>query len=371
MTRYLAALLAGALSLSLQAHAAVTQLDVDGSRKDYKTEADNELKDFKTVSLCKKDDAFDFFLGPVLADDVNKERYLKGTRLKPHSQNYTYLIGLSPTVKKYRITEEKRASRFEDDIKTLYSLIPKLKGSDMKLLQDGAGDEIPCIRYVQAYKRSTIKIELAYAPIENPEKSKPENANGFTVDFFRHKPDDTLESQLRSPAIASRQSDHGQTLRNLNVESRTKTEAEDESLETRTTDLIAGPREMLYLSADLPVTKVKELQYDKASNQVTEKDAPENFYLGLNINPFYDVYTQHRSEVFYRNFSLKLLVKASSRPRESMGVGLGYRFGMMDVFVAHMRTQDDPDISSGGGTSSTAAGVSFNISKAVDWLSGD
>lgn len=312
---------------------------------------DAELKDYKPVSLCEATDNFDFFIGPMEESDPNIGKLLKGTRLPYHGKNYKYKIGLSKLSVKYLVKEEKRDSRFEDDLKTLFTIIPKLKDSREV---SSKSNKIPCIEYTQQHKRSTITIHLATLKTKQEGGASPQAAK---------KADPAAEATGSSVITTKRE-----LVKEAAEQSQGKTEAEDESFDKSSESLVAGPREIFYLTADMPVSQVKQVQYDKASNTVTEKDTPSTFYFGFNITPFGDAATNYRADSVLENLSLKLLAKASSRPSESTGIGIGYRLSMFDFFVAHMRTQDDPNVSSGGATSSTAYGISFNISKAVDWM---
>lgn len=136
--------------------------------------------------------------------------------------------------------------------------------------------------------------------------------------------------------------------------------------------LIAGPEEHLSLSADLPINNVKQLTYDASSpSGVSPKDKPTSFYLGVNYK-FGDVYTNY--DYFDpHNFSGKLLFKASSSPNESMGVGIGYSFKFVELFVARVWTRDDVNTGKAnlGTTPSTIRGISFNVSKGIAWLKGN
>lgn len=341
--------LASLLLLPAQAVLAETADDsrVATAKATQEAAEDTELKDYKPVSLCEATDNFDFFIGPMEESDPNIGNLLKGTRLPYHGKNYKYKIGLSKLSVKYLVKEEKRDSRFEDDLKTLFTIIPKLK--DSREVSSKA-NMIPCIEYTQLHKRSTITIHLATL------KTRQE---GAAVKKAEPAPETTGSSVITTKR---------ELVKEAAEQSQGKTEAEDESFDKSSESLVAGPREIFYLTADMPVSQVKQVQYDKASNTVTEKDTPSTFYFGFNITPFGDAATNYRADSVLENLSLKLLAKASSRPSESTGIGIGYRLSMFDFFVAHMRTQDDPNVSSGGATSSTAYGISFNISKAVDWV---
>lgn len=133
--------------------------------------------------------------------------------------------------------------------------------------------------------------------------------------------------------------------------------------------LIAGQEEHLYLSADLPISNIKQLTYDSSTNSVIEKEKPAAFYLGVNWQ-IGDVFEEYSGKEFYKKLSLKLMLKASSRPSESYGVGIGYSFDAVDVFAARLRTKDDSNVgvASLGYTDATVFGVSFNISKGLAWF---
>ena len=133
-------------------------------------------------------------------------------------------------------------------------------------------------------------------------------------------------------------------------------------------ELIAGPAEHLYLSADLPVTNIKQLTYDSSSSKVVEKEKPASFYLGVNYQVG-DIFTDYPGSKFYKKLSLKLMLKASSKPSESMGIGIAYSFDAADIFAARIRTKDDPSVggSSLGSTDATVIGASFNITKGIEW----
>jgi len=141
----------------------------------------------------------------------------------------------------------------------------------------------------------------------------------------------------------------------------------DKSILKRT--MIAGPDEHIYLSADMPVTNVKQLVYDSATQTVHEKEKPASFYIGLNWQ-LGDIYRDYTGSDFYKNLSFKILVKASSNPSESMGVGLAYSLPYGDIFAASVWTKDEDAVpgNSTDTTQSYIAGISFNISKGLLWL---
>ena len=134
--------------------------------------------------------------------------------------------------------------------------------------------------------------------------------------------------------------------------------------------VVTGPAEHWYLTADLPVSNVKQLKYDSASNTVIEKEKPASIYLGINYRPFGDVLSDYPNADFKNNVALKFLLKASSKPSESMGIGIGYSFNFAEIFVSRMRTKNEEGVpgSNLGYRDSTVFGVSFDIAKGIGWL---
>ena len=132
--------------------------------------------------------------------------------------------------------------------------------------------------------------------------------------------------------------------------------------------LTAGVAEHWYMSADMPVNSVKQLSYDSTNNKLIEKEKPASFYIGLNYK-LGDIFTNYKAFDFH-NITLKGLVKASSSPSESIGLGLGYDFKYFELFVASVWTKDDENIpeQSIGHTNSVIFGISFNLNKGLSWV---
>lgn len=131
-----------------------------------------------------------------------------------------------------------------------------------------------------------------------------------------------------------------------------------------------GPKEHLYMSVDLPVTKITQLQYNQDTGTITEKDKPASFYFSANWKRG-DVFEQYDSDEWTNNISYKVMLKASKRPTESYGLGLGYQFEAVELFIAHIWTRADDsetvDLDEG---EATVFGVSFNLTKGIAWLKG-
>ncbi|MFZ5757064.1 MAG: hypothetical protein ACOY3X_09190 [Pseudomonadota bacterium] len=157
----------------------------------------------------------------------------------------------------------------------------------------------------------------------------------------------------------------------------------------RRTGLIAGPEEHWYITADAPVTNPKQLKFDAGEGKVVEKEVPSVFYLGINyqigdLYRNYDVewtswkgwFSRKEGPENWRNFgnrlSLKAMLKADKDPSESWGLGLGYTTHYVDFFVANVWTQQE--VATAGKelhhTDNVVYGVSFNVSRGIEWLSG-
>lgn len=150
----------------------------------------------------------------------------------------------------------------------------------------------------------------------------------------------------------------------------TSTNKQDGS--SRTYQVTAGPAEHWYLSADLPITNIKQLQYDAESGEVTEKEKPASFYMGINYR-IGDIFTNYHGHDRYNDLSFKLMLKASKNPGESMGIGISYNLDFAEVFIAQVWTKDNENISGKelGSTDATVAGISFNLTKGLEWLKGE
>lgn len=139
----------------------------------------------------------------------------------------------------------------------------------------------------------------------------------------------------------------------------------DGSKSVYTKKIKSGPEENFYLSADLPVKDVNEIVFDEDSSTFKEVGKPSKFYMSLNYK-FGDVYKNYDEGKIYKNMSAKVLVKVSSRPLESYGVGLGYSHNGVNIFVARIRTKSSEF--DGESADSTVVGLGFDLSKGLSWL---
>ncbi|HHB93658.1 MAG TPA: hypothetical protein ENK88_00740 [Campylobacterales bacterium] len=130
-----------------------------------------------------------------------------------------------------------------------------------------------------------------------------------------------------------------------------------------------GDIEHLYLTADMPITTIKELSYDKQNKSIYENEQPSLFYLGINYK-IGDIYTNYTIDEFYRDLSIKAMMNISNKPTKSIGLGLGYHLtDGIEIFVARIWTQNENIIGeSSGHTPTTTYGVSFDLNRGLEWV---
>ena len=132
-------------------------------------------------------------------------------------------------------------------------------------------------------------------------------------------------------------------------------------------DFILGDEEHWWLSADVGLTNIKQLTLDKNGNP-TVKEKPSSFYIGVNYK-IGDVFHQGNKLSGLDRLSAKFLFHASTTPSDSMGAGLAYDLNVVTLFVARVWTKHDASVGGTiGTTQSTVAGISFDISKGLDWV---
>lgn len=164
-----------------------------------------------------------------------------------------------------------------------------------------------------------------------------------------------------------------------------------EELQAKT--VITGPKEHWFLGLDLPVTSQKTLKYDSETQTLQPKDKDVQLYLSLNYllgDVLVDMDEGGKPtgwNNFVDNLSIKLFVRASSRPFDSAGVGLGYRVPKIDlgfgdlglsglsIYGGYFWTKEDaikngsPD-PNGSRDGQWRVGVTFDVEsmiKAVKW----
>jgi hypothetical protein len=149
-----------------------------------------------------------------------------------------------------------------------------------------------------------------------------------------------------------------------------------------TLNVITGPREHFYLTADLPVNTVSMLSYDSSTGSVTSKSAPTLFFGSINWT-FGDIALE-RASWSLDTLSIKFLMQISSKPLDGVGVGLGYRLpalsllgfklNTLSLFGAAIWLKEDSSVSGTPVvvdthyTAKLRAGLSLNLDAALDWV---
>lgn len=144
-------------------------------------------------------------------------------------------------------------------------------------------------------------------------------------------------------------------------------------------EIITGPREHWFLSADVPVTKAEQLKLNSTTGELELANEPSAFYIGLNFL-LGDLLATKQSLADV--LALKLLVKASSHPLDSIGIGValrgrhlkkyGLNFDLISPFVGVTFTLQDVESADGvrpdgGRNSELRFGVALNLDQALSW----
>jgi hypothetical protein len=159
--------------------------------------------------------------------------------------------------------------------------------------------------------------------------------------------------------------------------------AQDKALKA---SLVTGPAEHWFLSADVPLNRASKLAVKEGTNEVELADEPSKFYVGLDFL-IGDLLTADRPRILgflpLNDLVLKGMITASSKPLESLGVGLGLRgqylkrFGVdFEVFtpwVGYTFTKQDETKNqevqrNAGRNREVRFGVGLNLDKALGWV---
>jgi hypothetical protein len=163
-----------------------------------------------------------------------------------------------------------------------------------------------------------------------------------------------------------------------------------------TEDFLTGPREAWSFSADVPLTSFDDVEVDEEFENIDLAETPADFYVGLNYAPFGDALLPPRR--LRDAFTLKALLKASSKPSDSLGVGIGLRSGYFSAsptlrkitflqildtlspYVAYTRTKVEEDQKDEAGNvtgtlkfkrNDWTFGISLNLDRALQFVQGD
>jgi hypothetical protein len=157
----------------------------------------------------------------------------------------------------------------------------------------------------------------------------------------------------------------------------------DEKTEPPSFNVITGSNEHFFISGDVIVDGAKQLKYDSDTKSITEKDKPNQIYLGINYM-LGDLYSP-ADALSKDRIIIKGLLSPSKKPFDSFGIGLGYRFaeGIFDpenkansgfvVFVGSFWTKSDQLDGQTVSTDSTRkqswrVGIGYSLGAALDWL---
>ena len=127
---------------------------------------------------------------------------------------------------------------------------------------------------------------------------------------------------------------------------------------------------------DLPVSNRKTLKYDQATKSLLPQDQNPQIYLSFNYS-FADVVSEEKNTL-----SLKLMLQASSRPLDSVGLGLGYRLpqnllgdsSSLSLFAGRFWTKQDGMTAGGDGLLNQSTGkdwrfgISYDFSTGLPWI---
>lgn len=141
-------------------------------------------------------------------------------------------------------------------------------------------------------------------------------------------------------------------------------------------DMMTGPQEHWFLSADLTVAKLSNVKFTNDKGAVEPKETPKQFYVGLNFM-LGDILSERQA--LWKNFFFKGMIKFSKNPLDSYGLGIGYRFppvkflgldiSALSVFGALTWTKETSEIQTGKLTKyQWQFGISYNLDKALSWI---
>lgn len=275
-------------------------------------------------------------------NELDKLEKITDSRLitSPRQKIMVHLIGGAICGSKVQFNEIKRKSTIEKDGEVLVKIITKIMGA-----QAACDPEVTTESYILKKKRAELQITIT-KPVPLVAKKAPAPAGNDSVS--------NEDSNASAP---------------------TKSSEKDEIKFVLTT----GPKEHFFLSADMIVNSIDELKYDPETKTLSEKDKPTKYYLGLNymIGDVLADYSGSTSWIAPERFFGKLMLQLDNNPTDSYGVGIGYRPEFVEsvsFYAAYMVFKED-QIKDGqvqenkGRNEEVVFGISFNLDKALGWLS--
>jgi hypothetical protein len=162
--------------------------------------------------------------------------------------------------------------------------------------------------------------------------------------------------------------------------------------EASTATVLTGPREPWNISADVPVTRLGDVKVDDKFENIKLTKTPDSFYAGFNYAPVGDALKAPAS--LAEAFTFKALLKASRRPFDSFGLGIGLRSGffsnssmppflkIFDTLAPYLaytntRVEENKTDASGNATkvhfrrNDFVVGLSLDLAKTMDLIKGE
>jgi hypothetical protein len=136
--------------------------------------------------------------------------------------------------------------------------------------------------------------------------------------------------------------------------------------------IITGPEEHFFLTGDVLTSKLSQLKFDKATNQITEQSKPNQAFLSVNYM-LGDIFG-NSPKLSVDRIVFKFMLNASSKPLDSVGIGIGYQFhaltgdekqpGALGVFAGYFKTKGT---GGAGDNSAVKVGVSYSLDTLLGW----
>lgn len=261
----------------------------------------------------------------------------------PRQKIMVHLIGDAICGSKVQFNEVKRKSTIEKDGEVLVKIITKIMDA-----QAACDPLVTTESYILKKKRAELQITITkQAPLVAKKAAAPAPAPA----------NDSVSNE------------------DSNASAPTKSSEKDEIKFVLTT----GPKEHFFLSADMIVNSIDELKYDPETKTLSEKDKPTKYYLGLNymIGDVLADYSGSTSWIAPERFFGKVMLQLDNNPTDSYGLGIGYRpefIESVSIYAAYMVFKEDK-LKDGtlqenkGRNEEVVFGISFNLDKALGWLS--
>ena len=151
--------------------------------------------------------------------------------------------------------------------------------------------------------------------------------------------------------------------------------------------LTTGPTEHFFLSANVANTTAHQFKYNQTTQSIQPIANPKEFFVGIDytLGDIFDAANPSALNSFKDGIYLGMMLEASSRPFNQLGVSLGFRhnpmaqfvnFDAVSPYVAVVWARSDRVSGSGASTSidsrygkgKVVFGLSLNLDKALGWV---